>query len=151
MAASNQAIQFVNEAQFKANLERKAKNAQAVLEKTAKQMGILACNEIHPLTAKKTGNWDSTIHAEVHSTPDLNKVLLWVGSYGAFAVGGYNYGAIQEYTRHPIEIGWTKAQAAMKDLFQKNITAGLQGREVTQNISTGKVYSNEFEMMAGAV
>jgi hypothetical protein len=146
-------IELINRQVIEANLDAKDKRIQAVLEKTAKQMGILATNEIHPLTAKKTGNWDSTIHAEVHSTPDLNRVELWVGSYGAFSKDGYNYGALQEHTRHPIEIGWNKAQAAMRDLFQKNITAGLQGREVTQNISTSAKSGNadEFEMMAGAV
>ena len=139
-------IELLNERVVRSSLEGKQKRIQAVLEKTAKQMGILATNEIHPLTAKKTGNWDSTIHAEVHLL-SVNKVELWVGSTGAFSKDGYNYGALQEHTRHPIEIGWTKAQPQMRDLFQKNITAGLGGREVSQSISSRN--ADEFEMMAG--
>ena len=139
-------IELINKQVIQASLDAKGKGIQAVLEKTAKQMGVLATNEIHPLTAKRTGNWDSTIHAEVHLL-SVGKVELWVGSMGAFSKDGYNYGALQEHTRHPIEIGWTKAQPAMRDLFQKNITAGLGGREVSQSINSRN--ADEFEMMAG--
>jgi len=138
-------IEFTNAAQVMASLNNRVKNIEATLEKTAKQMGVLATNEIHPLTAKKTGNWDSTIHAEVKKLGSL-KVELWVGSKGAFS-NGYNYGAFQERTRHPIEMGWIRAQSEMKNLFQRNITAGLGGRSITQNIASSGI--DEMASMAG--
>ena len=138
-------IELLNERVIRASLEGKQKRVQAVLEKTAKQMGVLATNEIHPLTAKKTGNWDSTIHAEVHPI-NPGKVELWVGSMGAFSADGYNYGALQEHTRHPIERGWFAAEPNMRDLWQKNITAGLGERSISQSVTP---IEGEFEMMAG--
>jgi hypothetical protein len=139
-------IQFTNAAQIRASLDAKIKNIEATLEKTAKQMGVLATNEIHPLTHKKTGNWDNTIHAEVSQLGPM-KYELWVGSKGAFAANGYNYGARQERLNHPIEMGWDRAQAPMKDLFQRNITAGLGGKSITQNVISSNV--DEIASMAG--
>ena len=139
-------ILFTNAAQIKASMDAKIKNIEATLEKTAKQMGVLATNEIHPLTAKKTGNWDNSIHAEVSQLGPM-KYELWVGSKGAFSKDGYNYGARQERLNHPIEMGWGRAQAPMKDLFQRNITAGLGGRAITQNVIPSNV--DEMASMAG--
>ena len=129
-------IKCLNLDKIVADLEARSQSMDATLEKTAKQMGILATNEIHPLTAKKTGNWDSTIYAKVTKLGPF-KYELWVGSKGAFTNGkkndipgddtpnGRNYGADQEHLNHPIEMGWNAAQAAMKDLYQRNITAGV--------------------------
>lgn len=86
--------------------------------KTARKMGVLALNEIHPLTHKKSGNWDSSIHAEVKELGGC-KWELWVGSKGAFSGTGYNYGKRQEDLYHPIETGWHKAQPAMTDLWNE--------------------------------
>jgi hypothetical protein len=138
-------IEFTNLDQVMARLKDKTKNIEATLEKTAKQMGVLATNEIHPLTAKKSNTWDNSIHAEVKKIGSM-KVELWVGSKGAFN-NGYNYGARQERLHHPIAMGWARAEGAMKDLFQRNITAGLGGRSITQNIASDNV--DEFASMSG--
>jgi hypothetical protein len=139
-------IKFTNAAQIVASLNAKVKNIESTLEKTARQMGVLATNEIHPLTHKKSNTWDNSIHAVVTKLGPF-KYELWVGSKGAFAKGGYNYGARQERLFHPIEKGWWAAQGPMKDLYQKNITAGLMGKSITQNIAPGSV--DEIGMMAG--
>jgi len=147
-------IEFTNASQVMASLNNRVKNIEATLEKTAKQMGVLATNEIHPLTHKLTTTWDSSIHAEVKKIGAM-KVELWVGSRGAFAGnppsdkpnGGFNYGARQERLFHPIERGWIAAQSEMKNLFQRNITAGLGGRSITQNIASSGI--DEMASMAG--
>ena len=139
-------IQFTNLGEVLAGMEKRQQRLKDI-PKLAKQMGILATNEIHPLTHKKTNNWDSTIHAEVKEIGSF-KWELWVGSRGAFtgvssaitaaktegamtktfkknvkaaqksgAGSGYNYGARQERLYHPIEIGWHKANPAMADLW----------------------------------
>jgi hypothetical protein len=138
-------IQFTNAAQIKASLDAKAKNIEATLEKTARQMGVLATNEIHPLTHKKSNTWDNSIHADVKKIGPF-KYELWVGSKGAFTKAGYNYGARQERLNHPIERGFMSAESGMKDLFQRNITAGLGGRSITQNIASDNV--DEFASMS---
>jgi hypothetical protein len=107
--------------------EEKLKSAP----KIARQMGVLALNEIHPLTNKKYNTWDDSIHAEVH---EIRSFVweLWVGSKGAFAGesgkkgsltdnGGYNYGKRQEDLYHPVEIGWFKAWPRMQDLFNEKM------------------------------
>jgi hypothetical protein len=137
-------IKFLNADKIIQGLNDRVKNIESTLEKTAKGMGVLACNEIHPLTHKKTGNWDSTIHAEVSKLGPM-KYELWVGSRGAFNGSGYNYGARQEKLNHPIERGWQSAQGEMKDLFQRNITAGLQGKSITGSVSG----PDEMSTMAG--
>jgi hypothetical protein len=137
-------IKFINADKIIQGLNDRVKTIEDTLEKTAKGMGVLACNEIHPLTHKKTGNWDGTIHAEVSKLGPM-KYELWVGSKGAFAANGYNYGARQEALFHPINQGWNAAQSEMQDLFQRNITAGLQGKSITQNVAA----PDEMGMMAG--
>jgi len=112
-------FEFLNMGQVLRGIKEKQEKLKA-LEPTAKKMGVLATNEIHPLTRKKSGNWDESIHAEVHPMGNF-KVELWVGSKGAFSEGGYNYGARQERLYHPIEIGWHKARPGMIDLWQKII------------------------------
>jgi hypothetical protein len=151
-------IEFTNASQVMASLNNRVKNIEATLEKTAKQMGVLATNEIHPLTHKVSSNWDSSIHATVKKLGPM-KYELWVGSKGAFSGGktygsppdnnpiGYNYGARQERLFHPIEMGRIRAEAPMKDLFQRNITAGLGGRSITQNIASSGI--DEMASMAG--
>jgi hypothetical protein len=96
--------------------EEKLKGAQ----KIARQMGVLALNEIHPLTHKKSNTWDNSIHAEVHEIKSF-VWELWVGSKGAFSGTGYNYGKRQEDLFHPIEIGWHKAWPRMMDLFNEKM------------------------------
>ena len=112
-------IEFVNLGEVLAGIETRKKKLED-LPKLAKQMGVLALNAIHPLTHKKTGNWDSSIHAEV-SEVGAFKVELWVGSKGAFSGSGYNYGKRQEDLYHPIEIGYHKAQPAMVDLWNEKM------------------------------
>ena len=143
-------IEFTNLGEVLAGIEARKKKLED-LPKLAKQMGVLALNEIHPLTHKKTGNWDSTIHAEVSDLGEY-KYELWVGSKGAFTGvsgaitslkaegkytkgvkkkvkaaqksgegGGYNYGKRQEDLYHPIEIGYHKAQPAMIDLWNEKM------------------------------
>jgi hypothetical protein len=143
-------ISFTNLGEVLASIEAKKKKLEDI-PKLAAQMGVLALNEIHPLTNKKTGNWDSTIHAEV-SEVGPHKYELWVGSKGAFtgvsgAISsvksegkmtktfkknvkkaqksgegtGYNYGKRQEDLYHPIEIGYHKAQPAMVDLWNEKM------------------------------
>ena len=112
-------IEFVNIGEVLAGIEARKKRLND-LPKLAAQMGVMALNEIHPLTHKKTGNWDSTIHAEVSEVGSY-KYELWVGSKGAFSGNGYNYGARQEKLFHPIEIGYHKAQPAMVDLWNEKM------------------------------
>lgn len=133
-------IQFVNLGEVLAGIEARKKKLDD-LPKLAKQMGVLALNEIHPLTHKKTGNWDSSIHAEV-SEAGAFKVELWVGSKGAFSGSGYNYGARQEKLYHPIEIGYHKAQPAMVDLWNEKMkgiaTVNSSGMSDFANLDVGK-------------
>ena len=110
------------------------------IPKVAKQMGVLAVNEIKPLCAVKSGNWRDSIHAEVHPQGSF-KVELWVGSKGAFAASGYNYGALQERTRHPIEIGFHRSIPTMTDLWQQAMH-GQASRTVGGLV-------DEFASMAG--
>lgn len=141
-------ISFTNAAQVIASMKSKAANIEKALEATATGMGNLAVNEIKPLCrVGPTGNWRRSVHKEVKKLGAM-KYELWVGSRGAFSdEGGYNYGAKQERLHHPIEQGWWQAQAGMKDLYQRNITAGLGGKSITQNIATSDV--DEMSMMAG--
>ncbi len=140
-------IQFTNMSEVLNGLKSRKDKVQPVLVKTAKQMGVMAANEIHPLTNKKTHNWDNSIHPEVHEL-EIGKVELWVGSKGAFSKDGYNYGARQERLYHPIEIGFHKALPAMRDLYQTNVTEGLGGRtSAVKAISQAAV--DEFAMMSG--
>ena len=112
-------ISFTNWGEVLAGIEARKKKLDD-LPKLAKQMGVMALNEIHPLTHKKTGNWDSSIHAEV-SEVGAYKYELWVGSKGAFSGTGYNYGKRQEDLFHPIDIGFHKAQPAMVDLWNEKM------------------------------
>ena len=132
-------IQFTNLSEVLAGMEKRQKRLDDI-PKLARQMGVLATNEIHPLTHKKTGNWDSTIHAEVKEVGSF-KWELWVGSRGAFAGSGYNYGARQERLYHPIEIGWHKANPAMVDLWNNKmkgmITANAAGMSDFFNLDVG--------------
>ena len=108
-------IEFVNLGEVLAGIEARKKKLED-LPKLAAQMGVLALNEIHPLTNKKTGNWDASIHAEV-SEVGAFRYELWVGSKGAFSGNGYNYGERQERLYHPIQIGCMRAEPGMKDLW----------------------------------
>lgn len=112
-------ISFTNLGEVLAGIEARKKKLDD-LPKIAKQMGVLALNEIHPLTHKKTSNWDNSIHAEV-SEVGTYKYELWVGSKGAFSGNGYNYGKRQEDLFHPIEIGYHQAQPAMTDLWNQRM------------------------------
>jgi cytolysin (calcineurin-like family phosphatase) len=139
-------IQFTNAAKIIASIDSRVKNIEQTLEATATGMGNLALNEIKPLCRVQSGNWRDSIHKEVKKLGSM-KYELWVGSRGAFGAGGYNYGAKQERLHHPIEMGRQKAEAGMRDLFQKNITAGLGGKSITQNIASSNI--DEFGSMAG--
>jgi hypothetical protein len=141
-------IQFTNAAKIIASIDSRVKNIEQTLEATATGMGNLAVNEIAPLCrVGPTGNWRRSVHKEVKKLGPM-KYELWVGSRGAFSKeDGYNYGAKQERLHHPIEMGRQKAEAGMRDLFQKNITAGLGGKSITQNIASSNI--DEFGSMAG--
>lgn len=112
-------IQFTNLGEVLAGIEARKKRLDN-LPKLAAQMGVLALNEIHPLTHKKTGNWDASIHAEVSEVGTF-RYELWVGSRGAFSGTGYNYGKRQEDLYHPIATGYHKAQPAMVDLWNEKM------------------------------
>ena len=112
-------IQFLNMGEVLAGIEARKKKLDD-LPKLARQMGVMATNEIHPLTHKKSGTWDGSIHAEVKEVGTF-QWELWVGSRGAFSGTGYNYGKRQEDLYHPIEIGWFKAQPAMTDLWNEKM------------------------------
>lgn len=112
-------IQFTNLGEVLAGIEAKKKRLDD-LPKLAAQMGVLALNEIHQLTHKKTGNWDASIHSEVTDLGGF-KVELWVGSKGVFSGDGFNYGAQQEKLFHPIEMGCHRAEPAMVDLWNEKM------------------------------
>lgn len=143
-------IQFTNLGEVLAGIEARKKKLDD-LPKLAAQMGVLALNEIHQLTHKKTGNWDASIHSEVTDLGGF-KVELWVGSKGAFsgvseaitsmkkegtytkdvkkkvkaaqksgAAFGYNYGKRQEDLYHPIAEGCHRAEPAMIDLWNEKM------------------------------
>lgn len=135
-------IEFVNLGEVLAGIKARTEKLNQI-PRVARQMGVLALNEIHPLTAKKSNTWDNSIHAEVHELGAF-KWELWVGSKGAFAANGYNYGARQERLAHPIEIGWGRAQGPMSDLWNAKMHGALS-RSVAGSISE----SFEFENMAG--
>lgn len=133
-------ISFTNLGEVLAGIEARTKKL-ADLPKLARQMGVLALNEIHPLTHKKSNNWDNSIHAEVEEVGSY-KYELWVGSKGAFNDAGYNYGKRQEDLYHPIETGWHKAQPAMTDLwnefFHGITTANAAGMSDFAGLDVGK-------------
>jgi hypothetical protein len=145
-------IEWTNMGEVMAKMKAREEKLKAV-PKAARQMGVLALNEIHPLTNKKTGNWDGTIHAEVTEISSF-KWGLWVGSKGAFSGAGYNYGARQERLYHPIEIGWHKAWPRMVDLWRQAIH-GESSNLVTMGDSGGassdfgESMGSEFGMMGG--
>ncbi len=139
-------ITFTNFKEVMMGMQKRIDRIEGTLEKAGKQMGILAENEIHPLTNKKSHNWDNSIKSRVQKIGPF-KFELWVGSKGAFNGKGYNYGARQERLFHPIETGWHRSMPARLDTFQRLVTAGLAGRSVSQNISSGSV--DEFASMAG--
>jgi len=136
------AIEFVNLGQVLAGIKKRTEKLESI-PKVAAQMGVLAVNEIKPLCAVKTGNWQGTIHAEVHQLSSF-QYELWVGSKGAFNAAGYNYGARQERLNHPIEIGWGRAQGPMADLWNEKMH-GILSRSISGSLSE----SFEFESMAG--
>ena len=135
-------IEFVNMGQVMAGIKKRQEKLKNI-PKVARQMGLLATNEIHPLTQKKTGNWDNSIHAEVKQLKSF-QWELWVGSKGAFSDKGYNYGAKQERLNHPIEIGWGRARGPMVDLWNK-IMHGVASSSITESIPD----NFEFASMAG--
>jgi len=137
-------IKFTNASQIMAALDAKVKNIEKTLESTATGMGNLAVNEIKPLCHVRTGNWRDSVHAEVKSLGPM-RYELWVGSRGDFNGSGYNYGAKQEALNHPVAMGWQAAQGEMRELYQKNITAGLQGKSITRPVSG----PDEFAGMTG--
>ena len=49
-------IQFLNMGEVLAGIEARKKKLDD-LPKLARQMGVMATNEIHPLTHKKSGTW----------------------------------------------------------------------------------------------
>jgi hypothetical protein len=137
--------------------EEKLKSAP----KIARQMGVLALNEIHPLTNKLYNTWDNSIHAEVN---EIRSFVweLWVGSKGAFAGkdgkgsptdnGGYNYGKRQEDLYHPIEIGWHKAWPRMVDLWRtswQGLASNLVSTGDDNGGGFGETMGNDFSMMGG--
>lgn len=135
-------IEFVNMGQVMAGIKKRQEKLKNI-PKVARQMGLLATNEIHPLTQKKTGNWDNSIHAEVKQLKSF-QWELWVGSKGAFSDKGYNYGAKQERLNHPIEIGWGRARGPMSDLWNK-VMHGVASSSITESIPD----NFEFASMAG--
>jgi hypothetical protein len=127
--------------------EEKLKSAP----KIARQMGVLALNEIHPLTRKKSNNWDNSIHAEVHETRSF-VWELWVGSKGAFNGAGYNYGKRQEDLYHPIEIGFRKAWPRMVDLWRtswQGMASNLVSTGDDNGGGFGETMGDDFSMMGG--
>jgi hypothetical protein len=56
----------IREPQRSYGRDEKAPEDAEQYPKTARQMDVLATNEIHLLTSKKTGSWDNSIHSEVH-------------------------------------------------------------------------------------
>ena len=110
-------ITWTNAAEVIASMKARQKKLEDA-PKMARRMGVLALNEIHPLTHKKTNTWDNSIHAEVHEVKSF-VWELWVGSKGAFNGAGYNYGKRQEDLYHPVEIGWHKAWPSMVDLWNE--------------------------------
>jgi hypothetical protein len=127
--------------------EEKLKSAP----KIARQMGVLALNEIHPLTRKKSNNWDNSIHAEVH---EIRSFVweLWVGSKGAFNGDGYNYGKRQEDLYHPIDIGFHKAWPRMVDLWRtqwQGLASNLVSTGDDNGGGFGETMGDDFSMMGG--
>jgi len=112
-------IEWTNRGEVMARMKAREEKLKSA-PKIARQMGILALNEIHPLTHKKSNTWDNSIHAEVHEVKSF-VWELWVGSKGAFNGAGYNYGKRQEDLYHPIETGWFKAWPRMMDLFNEKM------------------------------
>lgn len=170
-------IEFTNIREVLAGIKARQEKLQSV-PKVARQMGVLALNEIHPLTNKKTHNWDNSIHAEVHQLSSF-KWELWVGSKGAFtgvanviseakatktftgdlkknvraaqksgSGSGYNYGARQEKLYHPIDIGFHRAWPRMVDLWNQAIH-GVASRTVSSGGDFGESMGDEFSMMGG--
>lgn len=139
-------IEFTNLKEVLAGIEARKKKLEDV-PKAARQMGVLALNEIHPLTNKKSHTWDNSIHAEVTQISAF-KWQLWVGSKGAFNKTGYNYGKRQEDLYHPIRIGWHKAWPRMVDQWNK-VVHGVAGRTISSEGSFGESIASEFGNMAG--
>lgn len=135
-------IEFVNMGQVMAGIKKRQEKLKNI-PKVARQMGVLATNEIRPLCAVKTGNWRDSVHAEVKQLSSF-KWELWVGSKGAFSANGYNYGAKQERLNHPIEAGWGRARVPMSDLWNK-IMHGVASSSITESIPE----NFEFASMAG--
>lgn len=139
-------IEFTNMKEALDGIEARKKKLLDV-PKAARQMGILALNEIHPLTNKLSHTWDNSITAEVTQVSSF-KWQLWVGSKGAFNKQGYNYGKRQEDLYHPISIGWHKAWPRMVDQWNK-VVHGVAGRTISSEGSFGESIASEFGNMAG--
>lgn len=109
----------------------------------AKQMGITARQVIRAEVPPHivTSHWQKSINYHVARISDL-KVEMSVGSNGA-----ERYYYLQEAINHPIAIGWHKVQPQLTDIYQRVITHGLLGKQVTQNVSSDDV--DEFAMMGG--
>lgn len=133
-------IQFTNLGEVLAGMEKRQQRLNDI-PKLAKQMGVLALNEIRPLCHVLSGTWQGSWQAPKVEEIGSFKYLLTVYSSGAFTDAGYNYGARQERLFHPGDIGWHKANPAMIDLWNSKmkgmITANAAGMSDFFNLDVG--------------
>ena len=136
-------IQLINLGEVQAGIKRKLEDIQKAQMVCAKQMGIAARQVIRAEVPPHivTSHWQKSINYHVARISDL-KVEMTVGSNGA-----ERYYELQERINHPIAIGWHKVQPQLTDIYQRVITQGLLGKQVTQNVSSDDV--DEFSMMSG--
>ena len=136
-------ITLVNLGEVQAGVKRKLEDIQKAQMICAKQMGITARQVIRAEVPPHivTSHWQKSINYHVARISDL-KVEMSVGSNGA-----ERYYYLQEAINHPIAIGWHKVQPQLTDIYQRIITQGLLGKQVTQNVSSDDV--DEFAMMGG--
>ena len=136
-------IALINLGEVQAGVKRKLEDIQKAQMICAKQMGITARQVIRAEVPPHivTSHWQKSINYHVARISDL-KVEMSVGSNGA-----ERYYYLQEAINHPIAIGWHKVQPQLTDIYQRIITQGLLGKQVTQNVSSDDV--DEFAMMGG--
>jgi hypothetical protein len=132
-------IQFTNMGEVIAGMNARVAKLNSI-PKVAAQMGVLALNEIKPLCAVKTGTWQGSWQAKVKDMGRYRFELV-VFSSGAFNGKGFNYGLLQERLNHPGEMGWNRAQQAMKDQWNSAMH-GIASRTISNAV-------DEFASMAG--
>lgn len=119
-------IDFLNKGEFIAACKARSERVKAAVPLAANQMGVIALNNIHPLTPKKTMNLDGSYFAEV-TDKGFAKAELWVGSQGAFSENGYNYVPIQEFVYHPhLRPGWHQAIPEMIETWKNLVESAAR-------------------------